>query len=164
MCHLASLAVLGSWGMQPMGKHTGHDCHLVAEAQVYPQYRDSTCEAASTAVCFLFLLSHDFNCFLLHVCLLNSLLRRTCLSFPPFSLPWHLCSPLFPLPRSLTSASDACPHGPQSTLAFVVWLHFHQALRQMDLLFLLLFSRQIVSLPHGSTVDRWKGMQCLPYC
>ena len=41
--------------------------------------------------------------------LLNSLLRRTCLSFPPFLLPCHLCSPLFPLPHSLTSAPGACP-------------------------------------------------------
>lgn len=46
VCHLASLAVLGGWGMQTMGKHRGRDCHLVAEAQVYPQCRDSTVKCA----------------------------------------------------------------------------------------------------------------------
>lgn len=106
---MASPAVLGGWGMQQTGRHGGYDCHPCAEAQGSPQCRGSTREAASTAVCFPFSSSHDFHCFLPQVCLLNSLLWRTCLSFPHVSLPCHLWSPLFPLSFSLTSTPGACP-------------------------------------------------------
>lgn len=140
--------------MQRTGRHRGCDCHPCAEAQGCPQCRGSTCKAASTAVCFPFSSSHDFHCFLPQVCLLNSPLRRTCLSFRHVSLPCHLCAPLFPLSCSLTSTPGACPRDmAHRALRHVCPDCTFAGLRQTGLLFLLPFSRQIVSLLRGSTVE-----------
>lgn len=82
--------------------------------------------------------------------LLNRLLRRTCLSLPTFFLPCYLCFTLFPLPCSPTSSLVPAPGtGPTGPLTRVNGLHFHRVLQQMGLLFLLLLSRQIFTLPHG---------------
>lgn len=75
---MASLAELWGWGMQWMGSHRRCDCCLCGEAQGCAPCSDSACKAASTVVCFPFSSSHDIHCFLPQVCLLNSLLRRTC--------------------------------------------------------------------------------------
>lgn len=74
-----------------------------------PRCRGNSCGAASTGVCFPFSSSHDLHRFLPRVCLLNSLPRRTCLSFPPFLPPRCPCSPLLPLPFSRSSATAVSP-------------------------------------------------------
>lgn len=96
-------------GERRMGRHRGCGCHPCAGARSCPRCRDNSCGAASTGVRFPFSSSHDLLRFLPRVCLLNSLPRRTCLSFPPFLLPCCPRSPLLPLPFSRSSAAVASP-------------------------------------------------------
>lgn len=110
-----------------------------------PRCRGNSCGAASTGVCFPFSSSHDLHRFLPRVCLLNSLPRRTCLSFPPFLPP-----PLSLLPSSPTAflsllchCGQPAGHSPQSVPTRAPGLRFHWALRQIGLLFLLPLSRQV---------------------